>query len=112
MAATWIKSLHISKTMTKSSAVAAIIDYVENPHKTNGGGLITSYECDSRIADEQFLLAKREYEYIRQSFKSGEITPEQALELGYATALCFTKDNHAADIMLRRTAKKFFDVQG
>jgi hypothetical protein len=110
MAATWIKSLHVSKTMTKSTAVAAIIDYVENPQKTDGGRLVTSYECDSRIADEQFLLAKREYEYItgrnqgkhdvlayhiRQSFKPGEVTPEEANEIGRQLVLSFTKGKHS-----------------
>jgi hypothetical protein len=110
MAATWIKSLHISKTMTKSSAVAAVIDYVKNPQKTDDGRLITSYECDSRTADEEFLLSKKEYEYItgrsqgkrdvlayhiRQSFKPGEITPEEANEIGRQLAMSFTKGKHA-----------------
>ena len=110
MAATWIKSLRVSKTMTKSSAVAAIIDYVENPDKTDGGRLISSYGCDSRIADAEFLLAKREYEHItgrnqshrdvfayhiRQSFKPGEVSPEEANEIGRQLALSFTKGNHA-----------------
>jgi hypothetical protein len=96
--------------MTKSTAVAAVIDYVKNPQKTDGGRLISSYGCDSRIADEQFLLAKREYEYItgryqgrrdvlayhiRQSFKPGEITPEEANEIGRRLALSFTKGSHA-----------------
>jgi hypothetical protein len=110
MATTWIKSLHISKTMTKSSAVAAVIDYVENSQKTDGGRLITSYECDSRLADEQFLLAKQEYEYItarnqgkhdviayhiRQAFMPGEVTPEEANEIGRQLVLSFTKGKHA-----------------
>jgi len=110
MATTWIKPLHISKTMTKSSAVAAVIDYVENPQKTDNGRLITSYACDSRTADDEFLLAKREYEYItgrsqgrrdviayhiRQAFKPGEITPEEANEVGRQLALSFTKGQHA-----------------
>ena len=110
MATTWIKPLHISKTMTKSSAVAAVIDYIENPQKTDDGRLITSYACGSQTADDEFLLAKREYEYItgrtqgrrdviayhiRQAFKPGEISPEDANKIGYELAMSFTKGNHA-----------------
>ena len=110
MATTWIKPLHVSKTMTKSSAVAAVIDYVENPQKTDNGRLITSYACDSRSADDEFLLAKKEYEYItgrnqgrhdviayhiRQAFMPGEVTPEEANEIGRQLAMSFTKGNHA-----------------
>ena len=51
MAATWIKSLHVKKNASKISVVAAVIDYVENPGKTDGGRLITSYKCDARVAD-------------------------------------------------------------
>ena len=54
-------------------------------------------------------LSKREYErltgrhprgniiayQIRQSFKPGEITPEEANQVGYETAMRFTKGNHA-----------------
>lgn len=33
---------------------------------------------------------------IRQSFKSGEITPEEANEVGYETGIRFTKGKHTA----------------
>ena len=110
MATTWIKPLHISKTMTTSTAIAAIIDYVENPQKTDNGRLITSYACGSRTADDEFLLAKKEYErlskrgqgkrniiayHVRQSFRPGEITPEEANEIGRQLAMSFTKGKHA-----------------
>ena len=32
---------------------------------------------------------------IRQSFKPGEITPEEANEVGYETGMRFTKGKHA-----------------
>ena len=75
-----------------------------------GGELVAGYACDPRTVDEEFLLAKREYDYItgrdqgdrnvlayhtRQSFKPGEITPQEALEAGYELAMRFTKGNHA-----------------
>jgi hypothetical protein len=64
MAATWLKSVKIRAKKSSANCVAAIIDYVDNPDKTDGGRLISSYECDSRTVDEEFLLAKKEYEYI------------------------------------------------
>jgi len=85
-------------------------DYTANPSKTKGGDLVRGYMCDPRTVDEEFLLSKKEYEYltsrdqkdknvlayhIRQSFKPGEITPELALEIGYQLGLRFTKGKHA-----------------
>ena len=110
MATTWMKALHIGSTRTRSVSVADIIDYVKNPQKTEGGRLITSFACDSRVADEQFMLAKKEYEHlskrgqgrrdviayhIRQSFKPGEIDADTANRIGYELAMSFTKGNHA-----------------
>ena len=83
---------------------------MENPDKTDGGRLISSYQCDSRITDAEFLFSKRQYlaktgrkrgaddviaYTIRQSFVPGEITPEEANRLGYELARRFTKGNHA-----------------
>ena len=110
MATTRIMSLHTGKGRTVAKAINDIIDYVENPDKTDGGRLISSYQCDSRIADAEFLFAKRQYlartgrkrgaddviaYTIRQSFVPGEITPEEANRLGYELARRFTKGKHA-----------------
>ena len=57
---TRIMPLHIGKGRTESRAISAIIDYVANPQKTDHGRLITGYECDSRVADAEFMLAKRQ----------------------------------------------------
>ena len=98
------------KGRTESQAISDIIDYVANPQKTDNGKLITGYGCDSRTADAEFLLAKRQYisatgrvrgvddviaYHVRQSFKPGEITPEEANRLGVEFAKRFTKGNHA-----------------
>ena len=61
MATTRIMPLHIGKGRTESQAVSDIIDYVSNPQKTDNGRLVTGFACDSRVADAEFLLAKREY---------------------------------------------------
>ena len=110
MATTRIMPLHVGKGRTESRAISDIIDYVANPKKTDNGRLITGYACDSRIADAEFLLAKRQYiattgrvrgtddviaYHVRQSFRPGEITPEEANRLGVEFAKRFTKGNHA-----------------
>ena len=110
MATTRIMPLHVGKGCTESRAISDIIDYVANPKKTDNGRLITGYACDSRIADAEFLLAKRQYiaatgrvrgaddviaYHVRQSFRPGEITPEEANRLGVEFARRFTKGNHA-----------------
>ena len=83
--------LHTGKGRKAGKAISEIIDYVENPEKTDNGKLISSYECDSRIADAEFALSYQ----IRQSFKPGEITPEEANRLGYELGMRFTKGQHA-----------------
>lgn len=102
--------LHIGKGRTFSTAIAHIIDYVKNPEKSDHGRLISSWQCDSRIADSQFFFFKQQYirntgkvrgtddviaYHLRQSFRPGEITPEEANRLGYDLAKRFTKENHA-----------------
>ena len=59
MATTRLMPLHIGKGRDISTAIADIIDYVENPQKTDFGKFIYGYECDTRIADAEFLLSKR-----------------------------------------------------
>lgn len=61
MATTRIIPLHAGKGRTVGKAISDIIDYVKNPDKTNHGRLITSFACDSRVADAQFLLDKQTY---------------------------------------------------
>ena len=110
MATTRIMPLHVGKGRTESRAISDIIDYVANPKKTDDGRLITGYACDSRTVDAEFLLAKRQYiaatgrvrgtddviaYHVRQSFRPGEITPEEANRLGVEFARRFTKGNHA-----------------
>mgnify|MGYP004711460669 CR=1 FL=1 len=57
MATTRLMPLHIGKGRTVGTAIQAIIDYVENPVKTDYGNLLASCQCDSRGADRGFLLS-------------------------------------------------------
>jgi len=110
VATTWLRPLHVNKGKTIAQTLFERTDYAENPDKTEGGELVAGYGCDPRTADEEFLLAKKEYDYItgrsqgkrnilayhiRQAFKPGEITPQEALEVGYELASRFTKGKHA-----------------
>ena len=99
MATTRIMPLHVGKGRTESRAISDIIDYVANSQKTNGGKLITGFACDSRTADAEFLLAKRQYiaatGRVRGKDDVGEITPEEANRLGVEFAKRFTKGKHA-----------------
>lgn len=94
MATTRIIPLHTGKGRTVGKAISDIIGYVKNPEKTDHGRLITSYQCDSRVADAQFLLDKQTYAartgrvrgaddviayHLRQSFVPGEITGHMIL---------------------------------
>ena len=104
------------KGRTVGKAISDIIDYVKNPDKTDHGRLITSYQCDSRVADAQFLLDKQTYAartgrvrgaddviayHLRQSFVPGEISPEEANRLGVELARRFTKGKHAFIVCTR-----------
>lgn len=59
MATTRLMPLHIGEGRSFSTAIEDIIDYVENPEKTDYGKLIYGFECDTRTADAEFTLAKR-----------------------------------------------------
>ena len=56
MATTRIMPLHIGKGRTIGKAVREILDYVKNPEKTDQQRLISSFECDSRMADGTLLM--------------------------------------------------------
>ena len=110
MATTRLMPLHSGKGRTVADALGRVTDYVENPEKTNSGELVTAYQCNPSIADQEFLFSKRQYAtitgrerkdndviayHLRQSFKPGEITPELANKIGYDLAMSLTKGKHA-----------------
>lgn len=110
MATTRLMPLHAGKGRTVAEALGRTTDYVKNLEKTNGGGLVTAYQCNPSIVDQEFLFAKRQYAtitgrdqkehdviayHLRQSFKPGEITPELANKIGYDLAMSLTKGKHA-----------------
>ena len=109
MAATRLIALHKNKGKSVAACLKSRTDYAKNPDKTNKGELVSSYECSPLTADEEFMLSKRQYELttgrrqkndviayqIRQSFRPGEITAEEANKVGYELAMRFTKGKYA-----------------
>ncbi len=101
--------MHINKGKTIAQCITDRTDYAINPDKTNNGELISSYACDQRSLDAEFAFAKRQYKFytgkeekndviayqVRQSFKPGEVTPEEANQIGYDFASRFLKGKHA-----------------
>ena len=119
MAATRIIPMHVNKGKTIQQCVKARLDYASNPEKTEEGQFVSSYACDPKTVTEEFMLSKKEYYrltgrhphgdiiayQLRQSFKPGEITPEEANQIGYELAEKLTKGNHAF-IVATHTDKK------
>lgn len=110
MAISKIKPRHASEGRSIAAILKDRIDYDKNPEKTKGGLLVSSYQCGADTAWREFTVSKQIYEaetgrgrapkddvisyLIIQSFKPGEITPEEANELGYQLALEFTGGQH------------------
>ena len=109
MAATRLIALHINKGKTVAATLKQRLDYSQNPEKTEGKQYVSAYECDPETAWQEFDLSQKDYArivgregqvkviayQIRQSFKPGEVTPEEANQIGYETAMRFTKGRHA-----------------
>ena len=84
--------------------------YDQNPEKTQNGELVSSYMCSPDSAAEEFEISKQLYYQITgrsqpknrdiimyriiQSFKPGEVTPEEANRIGYELAMKFTGGKH------------------
>ena len=97
--------MHKNKGKTLAQCLHDRTAYAMNPGKTQERELISSYERDVQTVESKFLLSKWEYRVltgrqqksdviayqIRQSFKPGEVTPEEANRIGYELASCFLK---------------------
>lgn len=109
MAATCIMSIHINKGKTARQSIAARLDYIMNPKKTDGGILVLTYACSPETAADEFMLFRQEYQtntgrtqenevigyHVRQAFKPEEITPDVANEIGNELASRMTDDQFA-----------------
>lgn len=84
----------ITKTHPIKSTLKAAIDYICNPEKTDGKLLVSSYGCTAETADIEFAWTRRHAidkgtnlgRHLIQAFQPGEVTPEQAHEIGMELA--------------------------
>lgn len=108
MAVTRIIPIRGSKAQSVIRSLAERTDYVKNPDKTEKGALVYAHGCTPQLVAAEFVLSKRQYAlrtgrkepgviayHIRQSFKPGEVTPEEANRVGRELAERFLKGNHA-----------------
>ena len=109
MATTTNLTIHINKGKTPKQCVAAQLNYIMNPTKTNDGALISSHTCMPETAVNEFMLDRQEYfentgreienevlvYHVRQAFKPDEITPDEANEIGKELASRMTNDQFA-----------------
>ena len=108
MAVTRIIPIRGSKGQNVIRSLTERTDYVKNPEKTENGLLVYAYGCTPQLVAAEFALSKRLYAqrtgrmapgviayHIRQSFKPGEITPEEANLVGRELAERFLKGKHA-----------------
>ena len=84
--------------------------YDQKPEKTRDGELVSAYMCTPETAAEEFEISKKLYAQITgrsqpkardvlmyriiQSFKPGEVSPEEANRIGYELAMRYTKGRH------------------
>ena len=103
------ENTHMHGGKSVASALKLRTGYAMNPNKTENGKLISAFACDPHTADAEFLLSKRQYRQftgreqtsdviayqVRQSFKPGEVTAEEANRIGVEFAEHFLKGKHA-----------------
>ena len=108
-----ISNIYSRKTMknrTRLQSMAKPHKYDQKAEKTKDGELVSSYMCLPESAAEEFEISKRLYHQLTgrsqpksrdvlmyrviQSFKPGEVTPEQANEIAYELAMRFTGGQH------------------
>ena len=108
MATTNIFSIRGSKGRSVICSLTERTDYIKNPEKTENGALVYAYGCTPQLVAAEFALSKRQYAlrtgrmapgviayHIRQSFKPGEITAEEANRVGRELAERFLNGRHA-----------------
>ena len=98
------------RNRTRQQSMADRHDYDQKAEKTNDGELVSFYMCSPETAAEEFEISKQLYHQITgrkqspehdivmyriiQSFKPGEISPEEANRIGYELAMRFTGGQH------------------
>ena len=92
----------VTKIKPIKSTLSKALDYIENPDKTDGKMLISSFGCSYETADIEFeyTLSKALQKgnnlafHLIQSFEPGEVDYQKAHEIGKQLADAVTKGQH------------------
>ena len=92
----------VTKIKPVKSTLSKALDYIENPDKTDGKMLVSSFGCSYETADIEFgytLSQARDKGnnlafHLIQSFAPGEVDYEKAHEIGRQLADAVTKGQH------------------
>lgn len=92
----------VTKIKPIKSTLSKALDYIQNPEKTDGKMLVSSFGCSYETADIEFEYTLSQAldkgsnlaHHLIQSFEPGETTPEQAHEIGRQLADAVTKGQH------------------
>ena len=104
-ATTYIRPYKVAAGKGAVQTMEERFDYGLNPKKL---GALSSYLCDPAAAPAEFLLVKSQYQaetgravergalffQIRQAFPPREVTAEEANQIGYETAMRWTKGKY------------------
>ena len=98
------------RSRTRFQSMDERIQYDRKDEKTKDGELVSSFMCSPESAAQEFEISHRLYYQITgrtlpkerdvimyrviQSFKPGEVTPEEANRIGYELAMKFTGGQH------------------
>ena len=98
------------RNRTRLQSMTERHDYDQKAEKTRDGELVSSYMCSPETAAKEFEESKQLYHQLTgrkqppkrdvimyrviQSFKPGEVSPEEANRIGYELAMKFTGGQH------------------
>ena len=110
MAISSILPRKVMQNRTRRQSMAERHDYDQKPEKTMDGELVSSFMCTPETAAQEFEISHQLYHQITgrsqpkkhdiimyrviQSFKPGEVSPEEANRIGYELAMKFTGGQH------------------
>ena len=92
----------VTKIKPIKSTLSKALDYIQNPDKTDGKTLVSSFGCSYETADIEFGFTLAQAiekgnnlaHHLIQSFEPGEVDYEKAHEIGKQLADAVTKGQH------------------
>ena len=92
----------VTKIKPIKSTLSKALDYIQNPDKTDGKMLVSSFGCSYETADIEFGFTLAQAidkgnnlaHHLIQSFEPGEVDYEKAHEIGKQLADAVTKGQH------------------